>query len=283
MRGSLQGFSSEGSQTLSLAAGEKKDIVLDPTLDLAALDKVSSAAAASFEVKLLVDGKVVSSGSHTTKVLPKNTVFWTRPGEKTLNANEAMVVVGALTTPHDAQGAVDGILRDAASLSAFKSMIGYQYQASVPAAQHSAAARDQVGAIYNALKARGVVYSSVTTDFFASSQYVRFPSESIKALSANCIDGSLVMASAIEAIGMHPLVVFIPGHAFLIVRAGEKGTPAYDTLFGVETTMIGSKTFAEAVTSGSARFTSTPATSRTVIDLEKVRAATLLPSPFPMN
>jgi len=283
VKGALQGFTKgEGSVTLTLAPGEKRDLTLDPTLDYEALDKVSSPVPAAFTVSLTFDGKVVSSGSSATKVLPKNTVFWSQAGKTGFDATEISVTVAALTTPHDARQAVDTLLKEAATRSQFGSMLGYQYQGQLPADKHVAGAMDQLGAIYATLQERGMNYTSVGTAFFSGAQNVRYPAESLAIDSANCIDGALVFAAAAEALGMHPIVVVVPGHALLVVRAGEKGTPAYESLVPIETTVVSSKTFQESVNLGLAKIKSTPKDKIITVDIEKLRAAKVTPSPFPM-
>ena len=68
---------------------------------------------------------------------------------------------------------------------------------------------------------------------------VRLPRESLEQKEANCIDGTVLFASLLEAISMSPALVMVPGHAFL----------AWETWRGnghwryLETTMIGSDEF----------------------------------------
>jgi len=103
---------------------------------------------------------------------------------------------------------------------------------------------DQMSAIFNALKARGVVYTGVTAGSFVNGQYIKFPSESLKTNSANCIDGSLVFASALEAIGMYPAIIRAPRHAFVAVRAGPFEGSHW---FAIETTWVSTKTAEDAI------------------------------------
>jgi hypothetical protein len=50
----------------------------------------------------------------------------------------------------------------------------------------------------------------------------------------------------VEALGMQPSIVFIPGHAYVAVRVDGTG----DSYYFIETTMIGHNTFSEAVSEG---------------------------------
>ncbi len=284
LRGSLQGFSAdEGVVTLDLAPGEKKEGGFNAALDFAKLNAVSAPVGATYSVKLLVDGKVVSAWSKPIQVLPKNSVFWTKSGETSFDKEEIAISIASLTTPHDAWQEVDKLLQEAASASETGAMLGYQYQrAGTTVDQHVAGAIDQVGAIYSTLADQGFNYTSVSADFFSGGQNVRYPAESLRVKTGNCIDASLVFASALEAIGMAPFIVVIPGHAFVGVHAGAKGTAAYDKILFVETTVVSSQPFDMALRIGLSNFQKTPADKRIVMDIESLRAAKLLPSPLPM-
>jgi hypothetical protein len=139
----------------------------------------------------------------------------------------------------------------------------------------SGSVRDQVKAIYNALKSKGITYSSTTISFPSGSQKVRFPDDALKESAANCIDGAVLMAAALEAIGLEPLIVLVPGHAFLAWRENT-GTVASEFL---ETTMIGTSTFEEAMARGSAEFDQyNSAGTAVIVDIKKAREAGLIPA-----
>jgi hypothetical protein len=163
-------------------------------------------------------------------------------------------------------------------------MLGYQYHKATSTREYDVAgANDQLGAIYGTLKARGFVYSSVTEAFFAGAQNVRYPGKSLKVTTANCIDGSLVFASILEAIGMAPAVVFVPGHAYVGVHVAPAGPPNANTFIFVETTMMGTADYAAASARGAQEFKQhREAKVETVISLADVRKAGYLPSPFPL-
>jgi len=285
LHGSLQGYTkSEAVASFTLAAKEKRTGFFDATLDFTALNALAAPVPAAFSLKLLVNGAIVSTWSKTVQLLPKNTVFWTKDGQpKTQDPSTMAAVMASLTTPHDKWQEIDKLLQAAAKYSKFGAMLGYQYQkAGRTPEQDVADALDQMGAVYMALKEMGVNYSSVSEDFFAGSQNVRFPSESLRAKTANCIDGSLVFAAAAEAMGMEPQIITVPGHAFVGVRAGKAGTESNSRVVLVETTVISSRTFAEANQLGVSKYTSTPSIQRSVFDIAALRKNGLLPSPFPL-
>lgn len=288
LRGSLQGYTAgEGVLSFDLKPNEEVVQHLDATLDFSALGKISAPVAAAYSLTLTVGSEVVSSWSKPISVLPRNTVFWAPDSTSTtLNAWSMSLVVGSFTTPHDGLQQVSQLLHTAATYSQFGSMVGYQFQASrTTPEQVYADSKDQLGAIYNALKSMGVNYTDIGTDFFKTgiAQTVRYPAESLLARTSNCIDGSLVFASALEAIGMRPEVVIVPGHAFVAVRTGRKDSMGGDSLWVVETTVVSSKTFEEALTLGGDEYAShSAANDLTLISLEDLRSWGYSPSPFPI-
>jgi hypothetical protein len=119
----------------------------------------------------------------------------------------------------------------------------------IPPLTSTIGAYDQVAAIFLALKELGLTYVSVATDFFDGAQNVKFPSESLATTSANCIDGSLVFASALEAIGMRPAIVMLPGHAIAAVLVDPDADPCnLNNWLAIETTVVANATPAEAIT-----------------------------------
>jgi hypothetical protein len=134
---------------------------------------------------------------------------------------------------------------------------------------------DQVEAIYEALHDRGITYSNTTLSFPAGSQKIRFPQDALHQAAANCIDGTVLMASALEAIGIEPLIVMVPGHAFL----GWRDAPGSPVVEFVETTMIGSQSFATATAYAmSEYYTAEFADQATVVDVTVARTDGLLPA-----
>jgi hypothetical protein len=164
----------------------------------------------------------------------------------------------------------------------------------VPAQTATLAAFDQLAAIFLALQKMGLTYVSVTADFFDGAQNVKFPSESLATTSANCIDGALVFASALEAIGMRPAIVFLPGHAIVAVLTDPNADPcSLKNWLPIETTMVSNSTPTEAVTvavknhmpkvtSIFAKGCSSPKQSHTgtLFDVQTLREMGFLPAPI---
>ena len=96
----------------------------------------------------------------------------------------------------------------------------------------------QVFAIWNALRARGIKYSSITRTPSESeaifSQHVRFLDQIIENTQANCVDGSILFASLLRKIDLDPFLVVLPSHAFIGLHLdGEHKSQAL-----VETTLL---------------------------------------------
>ncbi len=111
----------------------------------------------------------------------------------------------------------------------------------------SECAEDQISAIYLALQAENFGYTSVGTSFFSGAQYVKPTDKTWKDKAGNCIDGTILFAAALEAMGMEVTLAYPPGHALVGVGCG-KGIPC---VIPLETTSIGNGTAAwEAISQG---------------------------------
>jgi len=128
---------------------------------------------------------------------------------------------------------VDKVLREALNLGIVDSFTGYQ--SGDPAEVYR-----QVYALWDALSERDVRYSNITTSAAESntvySQHVRLIDESINNAQANCVDGSVLLASLFRKIDIEPMLVFVPGHCYLAFYLDAEGKQ----LVGLETTLIGS-------------------------------------------
>jgi hypothetical protein len=89
----------------------------------------------------------------------------------------------------------------------------------------------QVFAIWYALQKRGIRYSSITRTGNSNgevlAQHVRFLDESWENNQANCVDGSVLMASVLRKIDLNPSLVLVPGHMLLAFELAPGGERAY--------------------------------------------------------
>lgn len=91
------------------------------------------------------------------------------------------------------------------------------------------------------LAARGLRYQNLTAAD-GEAQRCRLVHESLGSANANCIDGTVLLASFLEAVGIEAYIVIVPGHAFLIANLDELG------FIEIETTMIGDSVPRDPVT-----------------------------------
>lgn len=141
-------------------------------------------------------------------------------------------------------------LRRAAEHHSNKSIVGYQGVGTL--SQKAEIVRAQAQAIFTALKQEvNLTYINSPLNLGRQAgqvtQRVRLPSESLAAGgSANCIDGTVLFASLLELASLEPLLVIVPGHAFVGWRIW-RDVDQYEFL---ETTMIGSADFTAAQETG---------------------------------
>ena len=134
---------------------------------------------------------------------------------------------------------VDGLLKEALATGVVTGFTGYQ-------SGDPDEVLAQVFAIWNVLQKRGVRYSDISTTTpseWVYSQTVRFLDDSIDATQANCVDGTVLMASILRKIGLNVYLVMVPGHCLLAFDLGEGDD---DPILGLETTMLGEKDLGDA-------------------------------------
>jgi hypothetical protein len=128
---------------------------------------------------------------------------------------------------------VDKLLREALNAGIVESFTGYQSQDPVEVYR-------QVYAIWHALSERDLRYSDITTTAaesdYVSSQHVRLLDESVNNGQANCVDGSVLLASMLRKVGIEPILVMVPGHCYLAFYLDAEAKQ----IAALETTLIGS-------------------------------------------
>ncbi|MEC8824269.1 MAG: hypothetical protein VXX36_00660 [Verrucomicrobiota bacterium] len=98
---------------------------------------------------------------------------------------------------------------------------------------------EQIFAIWQVLQRRGIKYSDVSTTTpgrYVVSQSVRFLDDSIESSQANCVDGSVLLASILQKIGINTYLAMVPGHCLLAFDDGDHNNAE---VIGIETTKLG--------------------------------------------
>ena len=110
--------------------------------------------------------------------------------------------------------------------------------------------RNIVKSLYDSVGYLKPKYSNETVDFGRSGsqagQRIRYPKETLEQGRGNCIDSTVMFASLLEQIGLHPVIVIVPGHAFLGWETWENSNE-YEYL---EATMVGYSDFDTAYKTG---------------------------------
>jgi hypothetical protein len=135
----------------------------------------------------------------------------------------------------------------------------------------------QVRAIFNSLKHDyDITYVNSPISYPNGTQRVLYPAQSLALNRANCIDGTVLFAAALENIGIEPFILITtsPGHAFL----GYRQWPGSDEINFIETTMIGSATYAQARAAGESKAqAASDAENGLILDIKKARSAGFTP------
>jgi len=128
---------------------------------------------------------------------------------------------------------VDKLLREALDIGIVESFNGYQ-------SNDEKEVLLQAYALWDLLVARDVRYSDITTSVGDSpsveSQHVRLIEDTVNNSQANCVDGSVLLASMLRKIGIDAFLVMEPNHCYVGFYADAKHNKRY----AIETTLLGS-------------------------------------------
>jgi hypothetical protein len=194
--------------------------------------------------------------------------------------------------------------------------MGFQWRPGISGYQGSnnpTQMKEDIRKIYKTIQAMDFTYVNTPISFEEGYQRIKTPAEALRVKAGNCIDGTLVFASCISAIGYDPIIVIIPRHAFVIAAipppdlSGTRearrhlqsmtlsgGQPALPTSFAaswvpIETTVLQARskqylaltrtTFEEAMEIGVKELAAAGPENVVLIDVEAWRACGLLPAP----
>jgi hypothetical protein len=243
----VDGYSDESVDTLAVAPGARMTKELFPVFLPERIATLNTLTPATIRVHIddLAARETLVDKTLALDLLAINSAPLSAKDPVTGDTLDQTRYFGAFVTPDDP--AMEALIGEANRfLPAGASFSGYL----------KGGVRAQVQALYDALATRNTRYVDSTLDFnpaaqVQASQRVRLPRQSLAARQANCIDGTLLLASLLEHIGIEPAIVIIPGHAFL-AWAPERGS---DTWRYLETTVIGVNPFDKAVEIGTKRAT----------------------------
>lgn len=205
--------------------------------DYDALRRIQEQKPVNLTIKVTVNGKEMPERNETLVMRAMNDCpFFVSHGEEDEEIEDISWCFAAYVNENHPW--IDGLLKealtsakDAAGDPLIDNFSGYQ-------SGDSEDVLKQVFAIWQVLQRRGIKYSDVSTTVpskTVASQVVRFVDETVDAKQANCVDGSVLMASILTKIGLHASLVMVPGHCYLAVDEDSKG----ESMVGLETTMLG--------------------------------------------
>jgi hypothetical protein len=237
----VEGYSAQEVDTVELHYNESVEIAHLPTFFPERLQAVTEMTRATLHVRIDdLDGATEQHSTFPIWLLARTSAYLGVEDPATGEWIDFAPYLASWVTPNRPE--VMALLRRAADLHPQQQIVGYQVDA--------AGIEAQVRAIFDALKAAEIVYVNSVLAFGVTRgtymQRVRLPREALTQKSANCIDGTLLMASLLEAASLNPAIVLVPGHAFLAWETQDNGGE-WDYL---ETTLIGAADFDAAQRSG---------------------------------
>jgi len=263
----VAGWSDEEIQIVTVPPGAAQSFLFAPTF-LPRLYQNREIKGATAQVRVTdVAGDPIYGTTVPVRMRAVEDMFWGK-GFKYAQ------FIASWVTPHDAR--VEGVLSRAKELMPGRRLPGYEEWKD--AAGQERETRLQARAIYIALQKQRLSYVKSSLTFGANpavSERIRTPRESIAASSANCIDAAVLFASAFENLGMEPVIVLVPGHAYVGVKSAENS----DRKLYIDVALTGRFPFDDAVRSaerGLARFSDAQITQ---IGISDARRAGIYPIP----
>jgi hypothetical protein len=250
-----------------MAAGDIRTVLFAPTF-LPRLYQNKEIAAASVVVNVSdMAGHSLFSETYPIRLRAADDMYW---GEHFTFAP----FIASWITPHDPR--VEMVLGRAKEFVPGRRLPGYEEWKGVD--DQEKATIVQVRAIYRALQEKGVSYVKSSLTFGENtnvSERIRMPRESLRESSANCIDGVVMYASLFENLGMEPVVVLVPGHAYVGVRLA----PGSKQYLYLDTALTGRAGFEAAVAAAEHGLARYPQAQVTYIRVAEARRAGIFPMP----
>lgn len=199
---SIPEFTLPWKQSIENLRKEESHSFKEPPLKVATqyLVDLSEQVSGDLIVKVLVNGEYLYEESHKIDLLTYDQ--WSGVGL-------LPEMLAAYVTPNHPE--IPNIIRKASSIlekwTGSPSFDEYQ-------SRNPNRVRKQMAAIFEAIAEMQLIYCSVPASFEEQGQRVRLADSIFTNKLANCLDLSLLYATCLEAVGIHPIVVMIHGHAF---------------------------------------------------------------------
>jgi hypothetical protein len=264
----VHNWSIKTAQNVNLAPNETRTIRINPELLPQAFEN-AEIRPATLEVRATTLGSDLAYNETTRVYLHSaSDFFW---GDKFANAQ----FIARWVTPHDP--AVLLLISSARNYVPRGRLAGYELPGgSGPAV--AAQVKVEVRGVFEAMKHLHLTYvESIYTygSFASSAERVRLPRETLSMNGANCIDMSVAFASAMENLGMEPVIVLVPGHAFAGVRLAHGSSQ----ILYLDLTVMPDGSFDAAVQRAQNWLQKTPKAQVNLIDIATARSRRIYPMP----
>jgi hypothetical protein len=240
----IQDYTSQSRDTIVLQPHETKIYTQHPLLKPSVqIDEITNA---NLYFKIASGNTTLDEETIPIKLYSKDTMVWGFEEDNTFV--DTSYLIGAWVTPHVKE--IDQLIRISAEYHPDRTITGYQCHDCNSESDWQTYTDLQVQAIYTALQQEyNIVYINTPIAYSSNkeaSQRVKLPKESIDLASANCIDGAVLFASALESSGINPKIILIPGHAFVCWDI----SPDLNVVDCLEATMIQDYDFISAENEG---------------------------------
>jgi len=289
----VPGYSTPGLETVILDEGQTHTTALSPTFNKEIVSQINEITPADILVTR-------TSAAHPDDIymktidinlLSRNTMIW---------AFSPLVVV--FVTPGDSQNAVQDLVSMASKYTPNTGMIGYQPKTKEYVIgqikvwdlwpffwhfedvierrdmSHREIVEEQISAIYIACQNMGFRYVNTPYSYESGHQTIKYPQETLSDTNGNCIDLTVMFASAFELLGMRPRVILVQGHAFVGCHIWSDSNECVY----LETTMIGDFSAEAAIKQGQLLFESESNQNTIIknIDVKEMRQYGITPAPL---
>ncbi|MEQ8222201.1 MAG: hypothetical protein ABRQ37_07880 [Candidatus Eremiobacterota bacterium] len=259
-------FSSPESQTVTLKPGESKVVSMFPVFNDKILE-LTEQRRSSVDIKVSKNNETLFQESKEITILATDDMIW---GVDT--GFDTCFLIASWVTPRDP--VIGKILKKAKEKMSDRTLCGYGRETDEEFIE-------EMTAIWDTLQGLGISYVSSSVSFATAgtAQRVRLPRETITEKCANCVDGTVLLASIFENLEMEPIIVITEDHVFLGVRKESESEEVYY----IETTMLADSTFDEALTEGKGAFKAlrnlTKDRDYVLVDIAAERADGITPMP----
>lgn len=237
----IQGFSYTFEDDLVINPWSQSELRIAPSLIDDKIIGLYNDTDANMSIKVEYNGCSILHKNTPIKLLSRNTMIWDIEDPAMSWHIRLWDLVTTWVTPNIPE--INTIISDAArKIGKILGPLSYNYG--------DAAIEKEVKALYDIIS-KDIRYVNKPINFGPSdsiiTQRISTPKETLTQKAGNCLDLSILFASCLESCGIKPLIVLVPGHAFV----GWKGRVIE---YFIEATYMGNKDFYKACDEGDRKF-----------------------------